>query len=297
MKLTGLGKLLIFLIGAALVATAVWKFAPEAVREKLGALGKRSGERRAERASPPSADGASATSTPAPSAEPSSSRSDAAWVEVPGGLFRSGSDAVSVDVPAFRIQRTEVTNAMYARFLDDCPVGDICGPRDLPSYWEDADYLARHTDLPVVFVTWNEAAAYCQWAKGRLPTSLEWEKAARGTDGRPFPSGASIDPAAINLLGAEGREAKQRAARQIPSWAVTDPRYARDKSPYGVLGMAANVSEWTASAAEEEPSMRYAAGGSWDSWDLSDARAYTRIPKDPNDRSSSLGFRCAAASR
>jgi formylglycine-generating enzyme required for sulfatase activity len=186
---------------------------------------------------------------------------------------------------------------MYARFLDDCPVGDICGPRDLPSYWEDADYLSRHPDLPVVFVTWSDASAYCQWAKGRLPTALEWEKAARGTDGRPFPAGGSIDPASINLLGAEGREAKQRAARQIPSWAVTDPRYARDRSPYGVLGMAANVSEWTATAAEEEPSLRYAAGASWDSWDLNDARAYTRIPKDPNDRSSSLGFRCAAAAR
>jgi formylglycine-generating enzyme required for sulfatase activity len=58
--------------------------------------------------------------------------------------------------------------------------------------------------------------------------------------------------------------------------------------------MGGNVSEWTASASREEPDLRIAAGGSWDSWDLSDGRAYQQVPKAPNDRSSSLGFRCAA---
>lgn len=287
MRLTGLGKLMIFLIGVALVATALWRFAPRSfgfasrwssTRDKLHEM------RRDSVAIANAKPIDTRPVAPAPAGE---------WVEIPGGLFRSGADAVSVDVPAFAIQRTEVTNAMFARFLDDCPVGDICGPRDLPAYWDDASYLAAHPDLPVVQVTWGDAAAYCQWAGARLPTALEWEKAARGTDGRPFPSGSAIDPSAINLLGSENRAAKQRAARQMPAWAVSDPRYASDRSPYGVLGMAANVSEWTASAAEEEPSLRYAAGGSWDSWDLSDARAYTRIPKNPNDRSSSLGFRCA----
>ncbi len=78
---------------------------------------------------------------------------------------------------------------------------------------------------------------------------------------------------------------------------MTESRYGRDQSAYGVLGMAGNVSEWTATASEEEPDLRYAAGGSWDSWELSDARVYHRIPKNPNDRSSSLGFRCASAAR
>ena len=57
--------------------------------------------------------------------------------------------------------------------------------------------------------------------------------------------------------------------------------------------MAGNVSEWTASASEEEPDLRLVAGGSWDSWVLADGRAYNRIPKSPTDRNSSLGFRCA----
>jgi formylglycine-generating enzyme required for sulfatase activity len=288
MRITGLGKLMIFLIGVALVGTALWKFAPKSFDFHFRETRDKLREVRREAV-------AKANAKPTDPRQEPSSRASGGWVDVPGGLFRSGADAVSVDVPAFRIQRTEVTNASFARFLEECPVGDICGPRDLPTYWEDAEYLARHPDLPVVQVTWSDAAAYCQWAEARLPTALEWEKAARGTDGRPFPSGSSIDPAAINLLGSDNRVAKQRAERQMPAWAVTDPRYARDKSPYGVLGMAANVSEWTASAAEEEPSLRYAAGASWDSWDLSDARAYTRIPKNPNDRSSSLGFRCAVS--
>jgi formylglycine-generating enzyme required for sulfatase activity len=291
MKLTPLGKLLIFLIGLGLVATAVWKFAPSGLRERLREI-RREGVAAANRkpVDPRTSESASAAGEAA-------AASRGGWIEVAGGLFRSGPDAVSVDVPAFRIQATEVTNRMYARFLDDCPVGDICGPRDLPSYWDDSGFLTRRADHPVVFLTWADAAAYCLWAKGRLPTALEWEKAARGTDGRPFPSGSSVDPAAIHLLGSENRAAKARAERQLPTIAVTDPRYAGDRSPYGVLGMAGSVSEWTATAAEEEPSLRYAAGGSWDSWDLNDARAYTRIPKDPNDRSSSLGFRCAAPAR
>jgi formylglycine-generating enzyme required for sulfatase activity len=59
--------------------------------------------------------------------------------------------------------------------------------------------------------------------------------------------------------------------------------------------MAGNVSEWTSSASEEETTLRMAAGGSWDSWDFTDGRVYHRIPKNPADRSSSLGLRCAAS--
>lgn len=294
MKLTPFGKLLLFLIGLGLVATAVWKFGPP---DLLDRLRSRDSERRADRPSDAPGDREPGTRRDTPPAENESARSDSGWISVPAGVFRSGPEQAAVEVGAFRIQRTEVTNAMYARFLDDCPAGDACGPRDLPSYWDDTAYVEGHPDLPVVFVTWADAAAYCRWAGGRLPTATEWERAARGTDGRTFPTGPALDPDAVNILGSDKRDLKLRAAKQIPTWAVTDARYARDRSASGALGMAGNASEWTATASAEEPDLRYAAGGSWDSWELSDARVYHRIPKDPNDRSSSLGLRCASAAR
>ncbi len=288
MKLTALGKLLLFAVGLALVGTAIYKFGPHDLRERLHAYRK----------------DAIATANRKPQdtrttepvrreEEPRTAASDG-WVEIPAGAYLSGSERSTTTLAAFRIQKTEVTNAAYARFLEECPVGDICGPRDLPSYWDDPAYLARAADLPVVFVSWSDATAYCRWTKARLPSAKEWEKAARGADDRPFPSGAAIDPEAVNILGAENRERKADAPRQIPAWAVSDPRYALDRSPFGVLALSGNASEWTATAATEEPGLRYAAGGSWDSWDLSDAKVYHRLPKDPSDRSSSLGFRCAA---
>ena len=296
MKLTPLGKLLLFLIGLGLVGTAVWKFAPPELLAKLRDLGAKSERPLAEPSSETRTE-SRAESRAEPRTEAPARPDDEVWVRVPGGLYRSGSDQVEVEVAGFRIHRAEVTNRLYGKFLDECPAGDACGPRDLPSYWDDADYVAAHPELPVVFVTWQDAAAYCRWAGARLPTAAEWEKAARGTDGRTFPTGAALDPDAVNILGADHRDRKNRADKQIPTWAVTDARYRRDASPYGVLGLAGNVSEWTSTASEEEPDLRYAAGGSWDSWELSDARVYHRIPKNPNDRSSSLGFRCASPAR
>jgi formylglycine-generating enzyme required for sulfatase activity len=199
----------------------------------------------------------------------------------------------SVDVATFSLQRLEVTIGDYERFLDGCPVGASCGPRDLPPYWDDAAYLETHLDFPVVAVSWGDASAYCKSIDARLPSAVEWEKAAGGTDGRTYPGGGSVDRSAINLLGPDRHDEKNRAPKQIATWAVTDPRYARDDSPYGVLGLAGNVSEWTASASPDEPDLRLVAGGSWDSWDVTDAAVDHRIPKSPTDRSSSVGIRCA----
>lgn len=286
MKLTPLGKLLLFLIGLGLVATAVYRFVPPDQlpwnRPKAPPGTETRIETRKE-------------SKPADSPRPTSDRpvSNAPWIAVPGGLFASGPDQAEIDVPAFSIERTEVTNARYADYLEACPRGSACGPKELPSYWEDRAYLAGHRDNPVVFVAWSDAANFCRWSGGRLPTAIEWEKAARGTDGRSYPTGNVLDPATANILGADRHDEKTTAAKQIPTWAVSDSRYGRDASPYGVLGMAGNVSEWTASASEEEPDLRLVAGGSWDSWELSDGRTYNRIPKSPTDRNSSLGFRCA----
>lgn len=285
MRLTPLGKFLLFVVGLGLVVTAVYRFVPP---EQLPWNRPRAAP------SSPTPQQAEPSRAEEPRREPAREPATApAWIEVRAGLFASGSEQNPVDVPAFAIQRDEVTNGDYGRFLSACPRGSACGPRELPSYWEDSAYLASHEDHPVVFVSWNDAAAYCKWAGARLPTALEWEKAARGTDGRAYPGGDLADPEAINILGTERRDEKSRAPRQIASWATSDPRYRRDRSPFGALAMAGNVSEWTASASPDEPDLRLAAGGSWDSWELADGRTYSRLPKNPEDRSSSLGFRCA----
>jgi len=287
MKLTPLGKLLLFLIGLGLVGTAVYRFVPP---EQLPWNRPRPAPPTPSRTEP----------TPAESPRPVSDRPAAErpaastpWIQVPGGLFAAGADQAEIDLPGFAIERTEVTNGRYEEFLAACPRGSACGPRELPSYWEDRSYLASHRDNPVVFVAWSDAANFCRWSGGRLPTAIEWEKAARGSDGRAYPTGGTLDPASANILGADRHGEKLSAAKQIPTWPVTDSRYARDRSPYGVLAMAGNVSEWTSSASADEPDLRLVAGGSWDSWELSDGRTYNRIPKSPTDRGSSLGFRCA----
>jgi formylglycine-generating enzyme required for sulfatase activity len=290
MKLTPLGKLLIFLVGLGLVLVAVRRVLPPELSswDKLlarvrGVPSTSSPSTSSEKREP--------RSTPSREAGPSSNAAGV-WVRIPGGQFQpSGGDAV--DLAAFSLQRSEVTNADYQRFLDACPVGASCGPRDLPSYWDDAAYLETHRDYPVVGVSWGDASAYCKSLEARLPTAVEWERAAAGSDGRGYPGGGVLDRAAVNLLGPDRHDEKNRAAKQIATWPVNDARYARDQSPYGILGMAGNVSEWTASASPDEPDLRLVAGGSFDSWDVTDAAVDHRIPKNPTDRSSSVGIRCA----
>lgn len=296
MRLTPLGKLLLFLIGLGLVATAVYRFVPpeklpwNRPRTSLPAETSPTAASSEYRSDSKSAGPTTATSERQAAAQPGASTP---WIQIPGGLFAAGAEQTEIDVPGFTIERTEVTNGRYEEFLAACPRGSACGPRDLPSYWEDRGYLASHRDYPVVFVSWGEAAGFCRWAGGRLPTAVEWEKAARGKDGRAFPTGSVLDPSDANILGADRHDEKLQAAKQIPTWPIGDRRYGRDRSPYGVLAMAGNVSEWTSSASADEPDLRLVAGGSWDSWELSDGRTYNRIPKSPTDRSSSLGFRCA----
>ena len=285
MRLTPFGKLLLFLIGVGLIAVALTRFVPREQQFWRAWFGGK--------ASAPSP-------TPTSPREGRPAEREAAagaaqeWVSIPGGALLAGEQGSSTDVPAFRIQRHEVTNGEYRRYLDGCPVGSACGPRGLPSYWDDAAYVASHLDFPVVFVAWEDAAAFCRQAGGRLPTSTEWERAARGNDARLFPWGDSLDAGSTNILGAD-HSVKQRAEKQIPTWAVSDPRYRRDQSAFGVYGLGGNVSEWTSTRNSDEPDLVLVAGGSWDSWELSDARVFARVGKLPTDRSSSVGFRCVAS--
>lgn len=142
-----------------------------------------------------------------------------------------------VTLDAFWIDRTEVTNAMFAK----CIAAGACHERKYSPYlWgvrlpNGTPYYGEtlYDDFPVIVLDGEEAQAYCEWAGRRLPYEAEWEKAARGTDGRLYPWGASIDCGHANFLGCEGKPA------QVTS-------YDSGASPFGVLNMSGNLWEWVA---------------------------------------------------
>jgi formylglycine-generating enzyme required for sulfatase activity len=158
-------------------------------------------------------------------------------VFVPAGEFIMGSDekgsqqnrpAHKVVLDAFWVDKVEVTNAMYALCVE-------AGKCTLPVIERNPYYgHPRYKNYPVVYVTWYDANSYCHWAGRRLPTEAEWEKAARGTDGRVYPWGnAMADRSLANF--------------NLNIGALLDVhRYPLGASPYSVLNMAGNVREWVA---------------------------------------------------
>ena len=137
-------------------------------------------------------------------------------VLVPGGKFiaggpgdNEGKGAFPLELPAFYMGITAVTNAQYARFVTAtkhrAPEKAYIGT----PIWKDGTYPPEKADHPVVCVNWDDAQAYCRWAGLRLPGELEWEKAARGTDGREFPWGKR---------GKKGGQAKCRNIKNSGSW-------------------------------------------------------------------------------
>jgi formylglycine-generating enzyme required for sulfatase activity len=230
-----------------------------------------------------------------------------------------------VFVDAFWIDRTEVTNAQFVEFLN--AVGELeesCegGPCfDLKSEDADSRILRRdgvyatetgYQDHPVVEVAWRAAKAYCTWAGAWLPTEAQWEKAARGADGRAYPWGSAFDCRKGNF-----DDETQYGDYVVPGgkgcdgYVTTAPvgSFPEGASPYGVLDMAGNAQEWTADryesdyyghspgrnpqgpASGEFPVMR---GGSWDSyaWYLRVAFRDYGLHLEHTHRG--VGFRCAA---
>jgi formylglycine-generating enzyme required for sulfatase activity len=195
---------------------------------------------------------------------------DGEWCEVPAGDYPVGREAGGPDtvhVDAFEIARTPVTNAQYRAYVEATGAAE-------PPHRPPPD------ELPVTLVDWHEASAFCAWAGGRLPTEAEWEKAARGTDGRTWPWGDEEDPSRARI-GAGLKHGSPAPVGSHPAGA----------SPYGALDMAGNVWEWVAD--EHRPGERVLRGGSYASPGLAWARCAMRSHSRPVRRQSHIGFRVA----
>ncbi|HJZ88990.1 MAG TPA: SUMF1/EgtB/PvdO family nonheme iron enzyme [Polyangia bacterium] len=209
-------------------------------------------------------------------------------VAVPAGWFLSGSDDRDADpderprhrasTRAFEIDRTEVTRADYAR----CVAAGACQPAT--AYPDQTE-----PTLPQTGVSFHDAVRYCRFVSKRLPTELEWEKAARGTDGRRFPWGDTADCARANYgtWAGEGPCAPVHPGRPEPVG-----RYPQGASPYGALDLAGNVWEWVdALYPGSLGRRRVLKGGSCCSTFL-EPRAANRVGYDPDYRDADIGFRC-----
>jgi formylglycine-generating enzyme required for sulfatase activity len=180
-----------------------------------------------------------AAASPVPSA---GAATPAGMVFVPGGAFKMGrnngdefeSPAHTVNVKPFFIDRTEVTNEEYQRFVS------ATGHR-APAHWAGGKIPEGQTNFPVVNVSWDDANAYARWANKRLPTEAEWEFAARGTDGRIYPWGSGWKRDYAN------------AGRSRNGALIETGRYEPGASPFGALDLCGNVWEWTSSEFADYP--------------------------------------------
>lgn len=233
-------------------------------------------------------------------------------VLVPAGTFLMGSadgekdesPPHTVDLAAFLVDRTEVTNAAYALFWR--ADGGAESPHTPAGFegngsagWPEVARL--RPDHPVVGVTWFGAEAYCRWTGRRLPTEAEWEKAARGTDGRVWPWGNDVTPDSTraNLHGeGDGYPRSTAPAGAFPPGA----------SPFGALDMAGNVWEWVsdwygadfyAKSPRRNPKgpdrggVRTLRGGSWRTARVYARTTYRNSSFLPTEGLEDVGFRCA----
>jgi formylglycine-generating enzyme required for sulfatase activity len=219
----------------------------------------------------------------------------AEMVWVSAGEFLMGSDDYPKEMPLHRVHldgfwmyKTPVTVAQYRSFCDETR-------RTMPS---EAGWRWRD-DHPMVRVSWHDAQAYAHWAGVRLPTEAEWEKAARGTDGRKYPWGNRWDASRLQCSMDDWGDARGTA----PAGA-----YPKGASPCGALDMAGNVWEWTADwyelgyyahAPKRDPkgpltgTRRVLRGGCWYLRGSDVFRAAYRSHEDPYGKRNYYGFRCA----
>ena len=224
-------------------------------------------------------------------------------IRIPAGEFVMGTDERFSDegprhvvhLDDYEIDRYPVTNLQYQAFIE-------ATYRRAPAHFEERRHPPGKADHPVVQVSWFDARDYCAWAGKRLPTEIEWEKAARGTDGRPFPWGEHFDVTRANTP--VRWSALERKGDTTPVGA-----FPQGVSPYGLEDVTGNVWEWTASwykayPGNDRPSENYGEinrvlkGGSW--WDCSfykcgiSAPLYNRSFFNARVKNDTFGFRCAA---
>jgi len=217
-------------------------------------------------------------------------------VVIPAGNFIMGDDEESplreIYVDGFYIDKYEVTVSRYAKFLK------TTGEVKPPDHWEEAS-LADSNEFPVLGVDWHDAEAYCRWAGKRLPTEAEWEKAARGTDGRRYPWGNDEPTSARANFGKSSGSPYKGGLSPVGM-------HDTGKSPYGVQDLAGNASEWVADwfaenfvrgdvrnpKGPESGKGKVIRGGGWD--DPPDrVKSTRRTYASPTTRSDDVGFRCA----
>ena len=252
-------------------------------------------------------------------------------VLVPGGNFLMGDDngapqerpQRTVRVRTFYIDKWEVTNRQYERFLDwvkkhgDQSVRHPDQPADkdhTPRYWKKFrptllqqtgmarlqqfdDETFRNPDHPVVGVDWYDAFAYAKWAGKRLPTEAEWEKAARGPDGRTWPWGNEWDFKRCNSGGYEWKGERDGYIYTAPAQS-----FSEGVSPFGCYNMSGNVWEWVNDAyslppdskldVKVERGQKTIKGGGSNSYPTT-VRPAMRKGYEPQFRFYCLGFRCA----
>lgn len=234
------------------------------------------------------------------------------FVHIPEGEFIMGGDPRASyalerskrNVPAFLLSRDEVTNGEYLKFVNDLEVripgsAEKYLPRKAPSsgfYWKKAAGKYESVfplDWPVLGVSWHDARAYCKWLslkhrdRGwafRLPEDSEWEKAARGVDGRQFPWGNFFDYRFCSM--AHSTKGKREGPDRIGA-------FGPDESVYGVRDMAGNVSEWCETFFDEENNIRVNRGSAWSYVDADFARCAARNGHSAADVSDARGFRVA----
>ncbi|MDE3018287.1 MAG: formylglycine-generating enzyme family protein [Nitrospirota bacterium] len=219
---------------------------------------------------------------------------------IPPGTYVMGSQDGDADeaplhavyLDAFYLDQYEVTTAQYAAFLHKTR-------RAEPARWSEVHW-DHDRDRPVIGVDWYDADAYCRYYHKRLPTEAEWEKAARGTDGRIYP------------WGNDTPTDQQANFNKCCSWDSYEilakvGSLEAGKSPYGIYNMGGNVREWVAdwydanyygnspSRNPPGPAQGYwkvLRGGSWHS-DTDNLRASLRYRQAPEVRFNHIGFRCA----